>query len=125
MAAYLPPGWPDGVHPPGSEGFEQTAVAWLLDALPADYRVHGVLRRHPIALAVLARHHLTACVAGARQGYRSVRTELGDVLPPQGIDAVLAVYRAEGSRLVDAARAADLIARALRGEVFSPQLGRP
>jgi hypothetical protein len=125
MAAYLPPGWPDGVHPPGSEGFEQTAVAWLLDALPADYRVHGVLRRHPIALAVLARHHLTACVAGARQGYRSVRTELGDVLPPQGIDAVLAVYCAEGSRLVDAARAADLIARALRGEVFSPQLGRP
>ncbi len=125
MAAYLPPGWPDGVHPPGSEGFEQTAVAWLLDALPADYRVHGVLRRHPIALAVLARHHLTACVAGARQGYRSVRTELGDVLPPQGIDAVLAVYRAEGSRLVDAARAADLIARALRGEVFSPQLGSP
>ena len=124
MAAYLPPGWPAGVHPPGSEGFEQTAVAWLLDALPADYRVHGVLRRHPIALAVLARHHLTACVAGARQGYRSVRTELGDVLPPQGIDAVLAVYRAEGSRLVDAARAADLIARALRGEVFSPQLGR-
>ena len=75
MAAYLPPGWPAGVHPPGSEGFEQTAVAWLLDALPADYRVHGVLRRHPIALAVLARHHLTACVAGARQGYRSVRTE--------------------------------------------------
>jgi len=125
VAAYLPPGWPAGVHPPGSEGFEQTAVAWLLDALPADYRVHGVLRRHPIALAVLARHHLTACVAGARQGYRSVRTELGDVLPPQGIDAVLAVYRAEGSRLVDAARAADLIARALRGEVFSPQLGRP
>lgn len=120
MAAYLPPGWPAGVHPPGSESFEQTAVAWLLDALPADYRVHGVLRRHPIALAVLARHHLTACVAGARQGYRSVRTELGDVLPPQGIDAVLAVYRAEGSRLADAARAADLIARALRGEVFSP-----
>ena len=125
MAAYLPPGWPDGVHPPGSEGFEQTAVAWLLDALPADYRVHGVLRRHPIALAVLARHHLTACVAGARQGYRSVRTELGDVLPPQGIDAVLAVYRAEGSRLVAAERGADLIARGLRGEVFTPQLGRP
>ncbi len=125
MAAYLPPGWPAGVHPPGSEGFEQTAVAWLLDALPADYRVHGVLRRHPIALAVLARHHLTACVAGARQGYRSVRTELGDVLPPQGIDAVLAVYRAEGSRLVAAERGADLITRGLRGEVFTPQLGRP
>jgi hypothetical protein len=123
VAAYLPPGWPAGVHPPGSEGFEETAVAWLLDVIPPDYRVHGVLRRHPIALAVLASHHLAACVQGARQGYRSARSELGDVLPPQGIDAVLAAYRAEGSRLVAAARAADLVGRGLRGEVFSPQLG--
>jgi hypothetical protein len=125
VAAYLPPGWPAGVHPPGSEGFEETAVAWLLDVIPPDYRVHGVLRRHPIALAVLASHHLAACVQGARQGYRSARSELGDVLPPQGIDAVLAAYRAEGSRLVAAARAADLVGRGLRGEVFSPQLGSP
>lgn len=124
MAAYLPPGWPAGVHPPGSEGFEETAVAWLLDVIPPDYRVHGVLRRHPLALAVLARHHLAACVQGARQGYRSARTELGDVLPPQGIDAVLAAYRAEGSRLVATARAVDLVGRGLRGEVFTPQLGR-
>jgi hypothetical protein len=123
VAAYLPPGWPAGVHPPGSEGFEETAVAWLLDVIPPDYRVHGVLRRHPIALAVLASHHLAACVQGARQGYRSARSELGDALPPQGIDAVLAAYRAEGSRLVAAARAADLVGRGLRGEVFSPQLG--
>ncbi len=125
MAGYLPPGWPAGVHPPGSEGFEQTAVAWLLDVIPPDYRMHGVLRRHPIALAALARHHLAACVEGARQGYRSARTELGDVLPPQGIDAVLDVYRAEGSRLAAAARAADLVGRGLRGEEFTPRLGRP
>ena len=100
-------------------------MAWLLDVIPPDYRVHGVLRRHPIALAVLASHHLAACVQGARQGYRSARSELGDVLPPQGIDAVLAAYRAEGSRLVAAARAADLVGRGLRGEVFTPQLGSP
>jgi len=100
-------------------------VAWLLDVIPPDYRVHGVLRRHPIALAALARHHLAACVEGARRGYRSARTELGDVLPPQGIDAVLAAYNAEGSRLVETARAVDLVGRGLRGEVFAPQLGRP
>ncbi len=111
------------MHPPGSEGFEETAVAWLLDVIPPDYRVHGVLRRHPVALAVLACHHLAACVQGARQAYRCARTELGDVLPPQGIDAVLAAYRAEGSRLVATERAADLVSRGLRGEVFSPQLG--
>ena len=100
-------------------------MAWLLDVIPPDYRVHGVLRRHPIALAALARHHLAACVEGARLGYRSARTELGDVLPPQGIDAVLAVYSAEGRRLVETARAVDLVGRGLRGEVFAPQLGRP
>ena len=25
-ADQVPPGWPDGVHPPGSPGFERTAV---------------------------------------------------------------------------------------------------
>jgi hypothetical protein len=122
MAAYLPPGWPTGVHPPSSEGFERTAVAWLLDVVPPDYRLHGVLQRHPVALATLARRHLAACVEGARQGYRTARTELGDVLPVSGVDAVLAAYRSEGHRLVTAARAADLVERALRGQEFTPQL---
>jgi hypothetical protein len=38
------------------------------------------------------------------------------------VDAVLEAYRAEGRRLVAAAQAADLIARALRGEVFRPRI---
>ena len=122
MAEYVPPGWPTGVHPPGSEEFEQTAVAWLLDVVPPDYRLHGVLRRHPVALAALARHHLAACVAGAREGYRTARAELGDRLPPGSLDAVLDAYRTEGRRLVETARAVDLVGRALRGEVFTPQM---
>ncbi len=124
MAAYLPPGWPPGVHPPGSEQFEQTAVAWLFDVAPPDYRLHGVLRRHPLALAALTRHHVAACVAGARDGYRCARAELGSALPPAGLDAVLAAYRSEGRRLVATARAVELIERALRGEMFRPQLGK-
>src|SRR5215469_8616019 len=122
MAAYVPPGWPSGVHPPGSEDFERTAVAWLLEVVPADYRLYGVLRRYPLALGAMAVHHADACVAGARSGYRVARSELGDALPPHGLDAVLSAYRAEGRRLVGIARAATLVSRALRGEVFSPQL---
>jgi hypothetical protein len=110
------------VHPPGSEDFERTAQAWLLDTVPPDYRLHGVLRRYPLALAAMAVHHTRACVVGARDGYRTARTELGGALPPHALDAVLAAYRAEGGRLVATARAADLVARALRGEVFTPQL---
>jgi hypothetical protein len=122
MAAYMPPGWPSGVHPPGTEDFERTAQAWLLDTVPPDYRLHGVLRRYPLALAAMAAHHARACVSGAREGYRTARTELGGALPPHALDAVLAAYRAEGRRLVATAQAVDLVARALRGEVFSPQL---
>jgi hypothetical protein len=122
VGAYVPPGWPAGVHPPGSEGFEETALTWLLDVVPPDYRLHGVLRRHPVALATLARHHVAACVEGAREGYRTARAELGGQLPPGGMEAVLAAYRTEGGRLVETARAVDLIERALRGEVFTAQL---
>jgi hypothetical protein len=122
VAAYLPLGWPAGVHPPGSDEFEPTAVTWLLDVVPPDYRLHGVLRRHPVALATLARHHVAACVQGAREGYRTARAELGGQLPPGGMEAVLAAYRAEGLRLVETARAVDLVERALRGEAFAPQL---
>jgi hypothetical protein len=122
MAAYVPPGWPSGVHPPGSEDFERTAQAWLLDVVPADYRLHGVLRRYPLALAAMAAHHTKACVAGAREGYRNARTEVGGALPPHALEALLAAYRAEGRRLVATAQAVDLVARALRGEVFTPQL---
>ena len=122
MTAYVPPGWPSGVHPPGTEDFERTAQAWLLDVVPADYRLHGVLRRYPLALAAMAAHHTKACVAGAREGYRNARTEVGGALPPHALEALLAAYRAEGRRLVATAQAVDLVARALRGEVFTPQL---
>ncbi|HXP19804.1 MAG TPA: hypothetical protein VN840_09190 [Streptosporangiaceae bacterium] len=123
MTPYVPPGWPPGVHPPSSAEFEQTAVAWLLGVVPPDYLLHGVLKRHPVALASLARHHLNACVEGARSGYRTARSELGPSLPPKAVEAVLTAYRSEGGRLADAARAADLLERAMRGEVFVRQLG--
>ncbi|HJZ09730.1 MAG TPA: hypothetical protein VJ283_16690 [Trebonia sp.] len=122
MGAYLPPGWPTGVHPPGSDDFEATAVAWLLEIVPPDYRLHGVLRRHPVALAAVARHHTSACVEGARAGYRTVRTELAEELPPHAVDAVLTAYRTEGRRLAATARAVALVERAMRGEVFTPRL---
>ena len=113
------------MHPPGSEGFESTAIGWLLDVVPPDYRLHGVLRRYPVALATLARYHSKACVEGARQGYRTARTELAGTLPPHAIDTVLAAYRKEGARLAATAEAVDLVERALRGEVFTSKMSLP
>lgn len=119
---YIPPGWPAGVHPPGSAEFESTAVTWLLDVVPSDYRLHGVLRRYPVALAAMARYHTQACVEGAREGYRTARTELAGALPPHAVDSVLAVYSKEGARLAATARAVGLVERALRGEAFTPPM---
>jgi hypothetical protein len=112
---YLPAGWPEAVAPPGAEDWEATAVAWLLDCVP-DLRTRTMIRRHPVALAAIARHVLTGSLEGARQGYRTARSELGEQVPPHAIDAALTAYRDEGRRLAAAVRAAELAERPLRGE---------
>jgi hypothetical protein len=73
----------------------------------------------------------TGVLAAGRLAHRDVDADPGSVVsrgragpagPPHSLDAVLAAYSAEGRRLVDTAQAVDLLARALRGEVFRPQL---
>ena len=115
MADCLPPGWPEAVAPPGSEGWEATAVAWLLDLAPR-YRQYEMMRRYPVILAYIARHHVHGGLAGAREGYRTIRAELVEQVPPHAVDAALKAYRAEGRRLAAIERAVDLVERALRGE---------
>lgn len=121
---YLPPGWPEAVHPPGSDGFERTAVAWLFDHSPPDFRSYEVLRRYPVLLARLAGEQLAAAVEACRTGYRTARADLsgGDLVPATAVAAVIAAYEREGRRLAAAARAADLVGRALRGESFTEPL---
>jgi hypothetical protein len=121
MSAYLPHDWPAEVGPPGSEDFEASAVVWLLDILPPDYRRHPVLRRYPAALASMARYHALACVEGARRSYRSARAELGVALPPHAVDGVLAAYKKEGFALAATTRSVELVERAIRGETFAPK----
>src|SRR5690606_33925431 len=99
VSTYVPPGWPAQVHPPGTERFEDTALTWLLEHVPPEYRRYGVLRRYPIALARMARQHIAASVEAAREGFRTARVDLGAVVPP----------------LVALRRAAELGGSALRG----------
>src|SRR5690606_4743367 len=82
VSTYVPPGWPAQVHPPGTERFEDTVLTWLLEHVPPEYRRYGVLRRYPIALARMARQHIAASVEAAREGFRTARVDLGDVVPP-------------------------------------------
>jgi hypothetical protein len=111
---YVPPGWPDAVSPPGSEDWEASAASWLLDLIP-EYRLYPTARRYPVVLAVIARHVLAGAVEGAREGYRTTRSELGELVPPHVIDAVLRDCRTEGRRMAATVRAIELVERALRG----------
>ncbi|MEO3806940.1 hypothetical protein [Nonomuraea sp. B1E8] len=116
---YVPPEWPPEVRPPSVPDWETSAVAWLLDAVPPDYRAHEVLRRHPIALASIARHHVASAVEAARAGYRAAAVDLKGHLPPHTIEAVLDVYREEGPRLVRLSHSVEVVERALRGDLFT------
>ena len=112
---YRPAGWPEDVDPLGSEDWERSA-AWLLDLVP-DLRAQTTVRRFPLILAVIARHTLTGSLEGARQGYRTARTELGEAVPPHAVDDALKAYRDEGRRLAAAVRSVELVERALRGKL--------
>jgi hypothetical protein len=123
MTAYVPPGWPPQVHPPGTEGFERTAVGWLFDQSPPEFRGYEVLRRHPVLLARLAVAQLAASVEACRTGYRTARADVRTLdVGPAALDALLAAYEREGRRLAAAHRAAELLGQALRGESFTEPL---
>ena len=118
----VPPGWPPSVRPPGAPDWERTAVAWLYDLCPPDYRAHEVLRRHPVVLARFAAHHVAAGVEAARRGLATARAELRDVVPPEAVDAAIEAWEREGARLVAASRAVALIEQALGGRRFVARL---
>lgn len=122
MPELVPPGWPAAVLPPQAPDWERSAVAWLFDLCPPDYRAHEVLRKHPAVLARFAGQHVAAGVQAAREGLRTVRADLRGVVPPEAVDAAIAAYDREGRRLVAAGRQVELVAAALRGDRWVPRL---
>lgn len=122
MSAVVPPGWPPEVRPPGAPDWERTAIGWLFDLCPPDYRAHEVLRRHPVVLAHMALRHVQAGIDGARRGLAGVRDDLRDEVDPETMAAAVAAYEREGARLVVTLRAVGLVAEALRGRRFVARL---
>jgi hypothetical protein len=82
-----------------------------------EYRMYPTVRRYPVVLAFIARHVLKGAVEGARDGYRTTCSELGELVLPHAIDAALRDFRTEGRRMAATVRAVDLLERALRGEL--------
>ncbi len=97
-------------------------MSWLYDYVPADYRAYDVLRRYPVLLARLAGEQVEASLQAARAGWRTVRSELRDELPPEAMDAAMQAYEREGHRLTELARAVAVVTAALRGHRWVPRL---
>jgi hypothetical protein len=117
-----PPGWPAAVRPPDAPDWERTAVNWLLDISPPDYRGYPTLRRHVVVLARFAVLHVEASQAACRRGLSEARAELGEVADLDVVDAAVATWQAEEARLMRVRREVGLVEEALRGRRFVARL---
>ncbi|HKN45917.1 MAG TPA: hypothetical protein VJW23_18540 [Propionibacteriaceae bacterium] len=120
--AYVPPGWPSQVRPPGASGWEATAIAYLLDCCPADFRTYRVLRNHPVVLAQFASVFVNGQHEASQRGLAEVRTSLSDYVEPDVMDAATQAWLEQDARLARVRRAVTLLDEALRGRVFVRKL---
>ena len=122
MTAFAPAGWPEGVRPPGAPEWELTAVAFLLDCCPADFRGYAVLRRHPLVLARFAAHFVAGQCRSSQEGLAGIRTSLQREVGPDVVEAAAQAWLEQTARLNRTKRAVGLVEEALRGQVFTPRL---
>lgn len=120
--AYTPPGWPSAVRPPGVPGWEGSAIAYLLDCCPADFRAYRVLRNHPMVLAQFAMHFVIGQQEASERGLADVRTSLSEHVEPDIVEAATQAWLEQAARLVRTRRAVALLDEALRGRVFVRKL---
>ncbi len=123
MPIYVaPPGWPAEVRPPDAPDWERTAVNWLLDLCPPEYRRYTGLRRHAVVLARFAVLHVEANQAACRRGLSETRAELRDVASLAVVEAAVQTWQLEDARLLGVRRAVGLVEEALRGRRFVARL---
>lgn len=122
MTSVAPPGWPHEVRAPGAPEWERTAVNWLLDICPPEYRSYPVVRRHPLVLARFAVLHTEACLVGVQKGLSEARAQLREVVAPEVVDAAVETWLAEEARLTGVRRSVGLVEQALQGRRFAARL---
>ena len=122
MSAHVPPGWPPGIPPAHTSGWEATGRRLAARQLPAGLPPVCGLAEVPVALAWLADRHIDGQIAAMRQAYREARVELGPHVTTEALTEIMGNLEAEGLRLVAAKRSAALLLEALQGKHFIPRL---
>lgn len=113
-----PPGWPRAVRPPDAPDWEATAVNWLLDLCPAEYRRYAGLRRHVVVLARFAVLYVEAQQAACRRGLSEIRADLKNLAGPEVIEAAVQTFQLDEARLLATRREVGLVEEALRGRRY-------
>jgi hypothetical protein len=121
-SAFVPPGWPRAVLPPGTSGWEASAASFLFDCCPADLRGYRVLRNHPVVLAQFAKRFVTGQCTAIAEGLAEVRVSLKAEVPPEVVDAAAQAWLRQGAQLELTRRAVGLLDDALRGARFVAKL---
>jgi hypothetical protein len=119
---YVPPGWPPHVRPPGASDWESTAISFLLDCCPPDFRAYRVLRNHPVVLARFAARFVEGQHRCTQEGLAEIRTSLKDLVASDVIEAAAAAWLTEDAQLARTRRAVMLVEQALRGQAFVRKL---
>lgn len=122
LALYVPAGWPDAVQPSGTDEWEASATAFLLDCCPSDYRAYAVLRRHPVVLARFAAEFVESQLRACREGLGEARASLGDLVSPEVVEAATQAWLEQEAALRRRRREVALVEEALRGKVFIRKL---
>ena len=118
MPLVAPPGWPRQVRPPDAPDWERTAVNWLLDICPPEYRSYPALRRHVVVLARFAVLHVEAQQLATRRGLSEIRGDLRDVADEAVVEAAVQTFQLEDARLLAVRREVGLVEEALRGRRY-------
>lgn len=119
---WTPPAWPADIPPPDAEGWQRAAQNWLLDQCPPEYRLHEVLRRHPVVLARFTRWHVAAGIDGHQRALGLVRADLADDVDPEVIQAAVVTLERELQRLRTLLPQVRAVENALRGYRYRPRL---
>lgn len=114
MSSGPPAGWPPGIPAPSEEGFEERAVAWLLDLAPPEWRGSS-LRSFPAALAWSVQQYLVGAQVTARGAYSRVRSSLG-AEAATAVEPTMVAWEAHGIALAHSLRQVEMVRRALEAQ---------
>jgi hypothetical protein len=116
-----PAGWPAEVRPPDAPDWERSAVGWLLDLCPAEYRGYEIVRRNPDVLGRMAQWQVEGSLEATRRGLAAARVAFERLDPPT-LAATVETLEREQARLQRIAREAGLVAEALEGRRWRAKL---